>query len=269
MPELPEVETIVRDMNEAIAGARITDIDCLTRSVWRGRIPSRNSLVGREINKFQRRGKHILMHLSDNHTLVFHLKMTGRLTLHDPGCEPAAHTHMIMKLDNRELCYADVRRFGFIHYMKTSRVNKAEYVARLGPDALSISTDEFIGAVKSRNRPIKAALLDQTVISGLGNIYSDEALFDAGIRPSRKASNVSKNRLRLLEKNIKMVLRKAIMARGSSVSDFVDGSGRKGSYQSHHKVYGRTGDPCFNCGMDIRRVVIAGRSSHFCPRCQR
>jgi formamidopyrimidine-DNA glycosylase len=269
MPELPEVETIVRDMNDEISGAQIKNIDFKTLSVWRGKIPTRKSSAGVKIIEFQRLGKHILIHLSNRHTLIIHLKMTGRLTLHKSGLKPSKHTHLIIEFDERELHYNDIRRFGFIDYLKTSEIMNAEYIARLGPDALAISKDEFIKAVKSKNRPIKAALLDQAVISGIGNIYSDEALFQARIRPSRRASNISKTRLTTLGRNIKIVLKKAIDARGSSVSDFVDGSGRRGTYQNHHKVYGRAGESCFSCGTEIKRRIIAARSSHYCPRCQR
>lgn len=269
MPELPEVETIVRDMNGEISGSRIENIEYITPSVWRGKIPGRKSLIAVRIIEFQRLGKHILMHLSNNHTIVIHLKMTGRLTLQGPGLKPARHTHLIIEFNGGELHFSDIRRFGFIDYVKTPEVMDARYIACLGSDALKISANEFIALIKSRNRPIKAALLDQTVIAGLGNIYTDEALFQANIKPSRKASKISQTRLMALHRCIRIVLRRAISARGSSVSDFVDGSGKKGTYQNHHKVYGRTGEMCFNCGTNIKRIIIAGRSSHYCPRCQR
>lgn len=268
MPELPEVETIVRDLKERVIGARIQGVRISNGSVWRNGQPSPRSLIRRKIQNIERMGKNILVHLSNNRTLVIHLKMTGRLTFEGSRTPLAKHTHFAVRLDNGELHYNDIRRFGYLDLVESSKLDKIDYLAHLGPDPLLISENEFIGIIRSRSRIIKSLLLDQKVISGLGNIYTDETLFRAGIHPRRISSGLSRKRVGRLHQAIVDILKAAIEGRGSSVGDYVDGSGLPGFYQERHLVYGREGQPCFQCSRHIKREIIGSRSAHFCTRCQ-
>ena len=269
MPELPEVETIVRDLKGRVIGAEIRGVSFLNGSIWRNGKPPSRSLIQRKIENIDRKGKNILIHLSKNRTLVVHLKMTGRLTFEASGVPLVKHTHFAIKLDNGEIRFNDVRRFGYLDLVKSSELDKIGYLSRLGPDPLLIAEDEFIRIIRSKRRIMKSLLLDQNVIAGLGNIYTDEALFRAGIHPRRISSSVSVKRIRRLHQVIVEVLKAAIGGRGSSVADYVDGSGMPGFYQDSHRVYGRHGQPCFQCSRHIKREVIGSRSAHFCTRCQR
>jgi len=269
MPELPEVQTIIEDLSTKVLGTQIQKVKFITRSVWRKRVPSVKTLAGASLRDFQRSGKHILLNLSNGHTMIVHLKMTGKLTFNNPDDPVAKHTHLVIKLDKGELRFNDIRRFGFLDYRKTSSLPSVDYLNALGPDALSIDRRTFIEAVRDRNRAIKSVLLDQTVISGLGNIYSDEALYAAGINPARKANDLDDRELARLHGGVVRILKKALDSRGSSISDYVDGIGRPGKFQNFHKVYGRTGKPCKKCHTKIEKVTLSGRSSHFCPVCQR
>ncbi len=268
MPELPEVQTIVDDLSRTINGKLITDLKFITRSVWRDGLPDCRQLLKARVTGIERKGKHILIKFSNRHTLIVHLKMTGKLTVcrHDDSIEK--HTHFIIKFKDSELRFNDIRRFGYLAFTESARLSEMKYLAELGPDALEISENDFIHRVKSKNSMIKPLLLDQKIISGLGNIYTDEALHAAGINPARKASRISTVRLKRLHSNIVLILKKAIASRGSSVSDYVDGSGRQGRYQIHHRVYGLAGQPCRKCGSSIKKKIIAGRSSRYCPSCQ-
>ncbi len=269
MPELPEVETIVRDLSRSVTGSRINKVHILNSTIWRNRRPSARTLIGRQIEGIGRKGKHILIHLSGDRTLVVHLKMTGRLTYETDSNPIAKHTHLVLALDNGEVRFNDIRRLGYLDLVKSSKLENVDFLKQLGPDPLRISEKEFTEIVRGRSKMIKALLLDQNVISGLGNIYSDEALFAAGIHPARVSSRISKVRASRLHRAISEVLRAAISARGSSVDDYVDGSGKQGSFQNYLKVYGRGGEPCVKCGTTIERRTIGSRSAHFCPRCQR
>ncbi len=269
MPELPEVETIVRDLKGRVIGAEIRGVSFLNGSIWRNGKPPSRSLIQRKIENIDRKGKNILIHLSKNRTLVVHLKMTGRLTFEASGVPLVKHTHFAIKLDNGELRFNDVRRFGYLDLVKSSELDKIGYLSRLGPDPLLIAEDEFIRIIRLKRRIIKSLLLDQRIISGLGNIYTDEALFLAGIHPRRISCGLSRKRLGQLYQAIIEILNAAIEGRGSSVGDYVDGSGLPGFYQERHKVYGREGQPCFQCDRPIKREIIGSRSAHFCTRCQR
>jgi formamidopyrimidine-DNA glycosylase len=193
---------------------------------------------------------------------MMHLGMTGRLLL---GGESGKHTHAILTFDRGTLLYDDSRQFGCIELSEEF----PRRVARLGPEPLEIAVEEFVAGLKKRQTAIKSLLLNQTFVRGIGNIYADEALFRAGIHPLAKASRIRADRAHRLHQAIVAVLTEAIAAGGSSISDYVDGQGRKGFFQVSHRVYQRAGEPCVVCGTPIRRVVVAQRSSHFCPRCQK
>jgi formamidopyrimidine-DNA glycosylase len=279
MPELPEVETIARGVNERLRGDRIAE-------VWFGSHrepfktpPARQAkgLEGRAILAVHRTGKHIVCELgaADGNPKkqeaaaqwIVHLGMTGRLLVTTPGAPLAPHTHARLTLaSGRELRFVDPRRFGRLEYRDLSRT--AGFSAP-GADPLAIGWEEFAALFHGRKLPIKAALLNQKLLSGVGNIYADESLFRAGIRPRRLSGRLTKAELEGLRLALVEVLGHAIRLGGSSVSDYVDADGVRGFFQLEHCVYLRTGLPCRRCQTPIRRILLAGRGTHYCPKCQR
>ena len=267
MPELPEVETIARGLDKRVAGDVI-------ESVWIGSKPeplksSAREIVrvleGARISQVRRVGKHIVVDLAKSGQWIVHLGMTGQMLVAAPESDLAKHTHLVAKLSSgRELRFVDPRRFGRLSVHKSENAFAAQ-----GGEPLGVSEEEFIKLFKGRKTPIKSALLNQRLLSGVGNIYADEALFRAGLRPRRRANSITRDQLRKLYAAVREVLKEAIKAGGSSVSDYVDADGEEGFFQLQHRVYMRTGEPCFTCKTPIKRVVIAGRSSHYCPHCQK
>jgi|SRR6185312_1761429 len=262
MPELPEVETVVRTLRPAIVGRRILNAEFTQLRVLIGS-PNQTAreLAGRKIQSIERHGKFIAIRL-DRGYLVVHLGMTGKLLV---NADPTKWTHAVFTLDKGSLHYDDQRQFGRIEY----GLELPARVAALGPEPLEVSLEDFAARLKTRNSPIKAVLLNQSVVRGVGNIYADEALFRAGVHPKRKASSLKKDRVALIYDSMRQVLSEAIASRGSSVSNYVDAEGRKGSFQQSHRVYRRTGEACTKCGAPIKRIVLAQRGTHFCPKCQR
>ena len=263
MPELPEVETVVRSI-APLVGRRIVSAEFRCRRVLRGDDPGAIAarIRGRRIAGVRRYGKFILMSLEGGGYLVIHLGMTGRLLLGGPE---GKHTHAVLALDRGVLLYEDSRQFGCIQFSEEF----PQRVAKLGPEPLEVPFENFAAALQRRKTRIKALLLNQGFLRGLGNIYADEALFRAGIHPLGVAARLRRDRARRLHEAIIAVLTEAIAAGGSSISDYVDAQGRKGFFQFSHRVYQRTGEPCLVCGTPIRRVLVAQRSSHFCPKCQK
>lgn len=262
MPELPEVETVVRSLSPHLPGRTIVSAEFTSRFVTPGnRSVLRKRVAGRKIVAVRRHGKFIVIEL-DRGFLVVHLGMTGKLLIDGPV---TTHSHGIFHLDHGTLIYDDPRQFGRIEFSETIPAR----VAALGPDALAVSLNDFLATLKRRNARIKPLLLNQRFLRGLGNIYADEALFKAGIHPRALASRLSQRRASELHTAIVEILRLAIEHRGSSISDYVDAAGEKGNFQILHKVYGREGDPCELCGTPIRRILLAARGTHYCPRCQR
>jgi formamidopyrimidine-DNA glycosylase (fpg) len=262
MPELPEVETIVRALSPRITGRHIVSAELLAPRVFRhAKDLTPEALQGQSIASIERRGKFIVIQL-ERGALVIHLGMTGKLLFDTPR---TPYTRAIFGLDDATLMYEDVRMFGSIEYS----AEVPERVGRLGPEPLEVSAEEFYTALHRRNTVVKAALLNQAVIRGMGNIYTDEALFRARIHPGTKASSLSRPRSRRLHAAMVEILSDAIRHRGSSISDYVDTEGRKGGFQLRHLVYGREGKPCAVCGTPIRRIVLAQRGTHYCPKCQR
>jgi formamidopyrimidine-DNA glycosylase len=259
MPELPEVETIVRELAPRIRGRHIISAEILhPRTVRFSKLDVVSHTAGRRIEDVVRHGKFIVVRL-DEGCLTIHLGMTGQLLLDTPR---TAYTRAIFLLDGAALLFDDIRTFGSIEYSLVP-----ERTARLGPEPLAVSATAFFASIRGRKAPIKSLLLNQSVLRGVGNIYTDEALFRAGIRPGcRKLSRPRADRLLTA---LREVLEEAILHRGSSVSDYVDTSGREGSFQDRHRVYGRSGLPCFVCGTPIRRIVVGQRGTHYCPKCQR
>mgnify|MGYP005845772429 CR=1 FL=1 len=258
MPELPEVETIVRSIAPALAGRRILAARACSALVARSPL---EAAVGQRVRAVGRRGKHIVVEL-ERGVLDIHLGMTGRLLL---GSERGPYTRAWFDFDGASLVYDDIRQFGRVEYGE----RLPERTARLGPDALAVTADEFALRLGSRRARIKPLLMDQSFLSGLGNIYADEALFRARIHPRAAACRLSRQRAGRLHRAITEVLREALEHGGSSISDYVDGEGRAGTFQALHRVYGRQGLPCPVCGRAIRRMVLAQRGTHYCARCQR
>jgi formamidopyrimidine-DNA glycosylase len=249
-------------MRLATLGRRILNAEFGGLRVLRG-LPAETAqaLAGQRVRAIERYGKFIAMRL-DRGYLVVHLGMTGKLLM---DAARTKWTHAIFTLDRGVLMYDDPRQFGRIEY----GTELPARVAALGPEPLEVSLEEFARRLKERRSAVKAVLLNQLVVRGVGNIYADEALFRAGIHPERKAASLRRDRVAKLYKAMREVLAEAIEGRGSSVSSYVDANGAKGSFQLSHRVYQRTAEPCVNCGARIRRIVLAQRGTHYCPKCQR
>ncbi|MGA8596376.1 MAG: bifunctional DNA-formamidopyrimidine glycosylase/DNA-(apurinic or apyrimidinic site) lyase [Bryobacteraceae bacterium] len=262
MPELPEVETVVRSIAPVITGQRIREAHFHSRLVTQGDFARISNLLrGARIRSVRRVGKHILIQL-DRGMLHVHLGMTGKLLW---NAVPTPYTRAVFELENGTLVYDDIRQLGRVNYYKDLPAT----VKNLGPDALAIGFDQFFERLRARHGGLKALLLNQRFISGIGNIYADEMLFAAGVHPKAASNRLSKARARKLFDEMSRILRSAIQHRGSSVSDYVDSDGAKGQFQMLHRVYGRAGSPCDRCARPIRRIVIAQRGTHYCPHCQR
>jgi formamidopyrimidine-DNA glycosylase len=276
MPELPEVETIVRGLRTVLPGRTIVSLRLGKTDFIEDPVALAELLPGRRIETVERLGKFIRLQLSGGSagknsetqmSLVIHLGMTGWLGVRWPQDPVPPHTHAFFELeDGRELRYTDIRRFGQILLVAGERIGA--FSERLGMEPLEISAAEFKQRLAGRRARIKALLLDQSVFRGIGNIYADESLWQARIHPARLAARLNSKELGRLRTAIRRVLEHAIEDRGSSISNFVDAEGRPGEYQQKHRAYGREGKPCFRCGTKIRRAIVAGRSSFFCPHCQ-
>jgi len=303
VPELPEVETIARGLDRRVAGDTIESvwIGSRTQPLKSPAGVIARTLEGRRIVRVHRAGKHIVFDLDREAPAsqtkkgkravsvetrlaaspssaemqtrqavslktaqwVVHLGMTGRLVVSEPAADIAKHTHLIAKLaSGRELRFIDPRMFGKLS------VHAGGFDPG-GVEPLEVSEERFVALFRGRKTPIKNALLNQKLLRGVGNIYADESLFRAGIRPRRRAAAIARERLNNLHAAVKEVLREAIALGGSSISDYVDADGEEGFFQFQHRVYGREGEPCLVCGAAIRRVVLAGRSSHYCSKCQK
>jgi formamidopyrimidine-DNA glycosylase len=260
MPELPEVETIVRGLAPRLVGRRILAAEFRCPRVVRG-APER--IVGKTIRGVRRHGKFIVVDFSDSSaSLGIHLGMTGKLLL---DAELGPHSHAVITLDGVTLVYDDIRQFGRIELSDQF----AARMERLGPDPLALGTEAFVSLLRARRAMVKPLLLNQSFLRGMGNIYTDEALYRAGVHPRALASKLSRARAASLHAAIRQVLIESIESGGSSVSDYVDSQGRRGAFQLQHRVYGKQGEPCPSCSSPIRRILVAQRGTHFCPKCQK
>lgn len=288
MPELPEVETIARGVDARVRGDRITDAWFSSYREPFKTPPRRQAkeLAGRTILSVHRTGKHIVCELGPatgtpalsgrkrstaagepRAQWIVHLGMTGRLLVTSPDAPVAVHTHARIGLaSGLELRFTDARRFGRLEFRDLGR---AAGFAGPGAEPLSIGREDFASLFRARKLAIKAALLNQSLLSGVGNIYADESLFHAGIRPSKRAGKLTRDELERLRIALREVLEHAVRLGGSSVSNYVDAEGERGFFQVEHCVYRRTGLPCPRCQRPIRRILIAGRGTHFCTHCQR
>jgi formamidopyrimidine-DNA glycosylase len=279
MPELPEVETVANGVHQRIAGDRIDDVWFSSKREPMKSPPAAmaKALTGRTVERVHRVGKHIAFDFApdpkrDPVQWIVHLGMTGRLVVADPDVPRPLHTHGVLTLNSgRELRFVDARRFGRMGLHTAGKSEDAQFAGFTGPgkEPLRISKAEFRQLFHRRRTSIKAALLNQNLLHGVGNIYADESLFRAKIRPRRMAARLTAAELDRLHGAVQKVLREAIRLGGSSVSDYVDAAGERGFFQLRHSVYMRTGQPCLVCGTPIRRIVVAGRGTHYCPVCQR
>ncbi|HKW70363.1 MAG TPA: bifunctional DNA-formamidopyrimidine glycosylase/DNA-(apurinic or apyrimidinic site) lyase [Candidatus Dormibacteraeota bacterium] len=274
MPELPEVETIVADLRPHLIGRTITRCELAFPTIVRHPEPEQfvDGVFGQRIESVTRRGKYIQIGLSDDVVLVVHLGMTGQLRLVDPVLPLQRHTHAVFFLDDcRELRYRDPRRFGRLLLGTEQALISSKKMPRLGPEPIdaAFAADELYRRLRKRRAPLKAVLLDQAAIAGVGNIYADESLHRARLRPDRVARTVSRNSARRLHESLRESLQLAIANRGSSVDTYRDAWGEVGGQQEKLLVYGRAGEPCFSCGRPLSAIRIAGRTTVFCRRCQR
>lgn len=291
MPELPEVETTRRRIAPRLVGRRIEAVATTAPSYFFLTPPDalRRSLEGRRIASLERHGKYLLAQLDDDARLLLHLGMTGQLFSSDATSvrllsttaraslppeaqhrfEPDEHTHLQLTLDGPgpRVFFRDVRKFGKVQWL--AKGESSPRLERLGPDALELDGETLFRACRGRKVAIKARLLDQSVAAGVGNIYADEALFLAGVRPGRAARRVTRRECAAIAASLRQVLLRSIETGGSSISDYVAPDGADGGYQDERRVYGLTGEPCRVCGAPIRRRIVAQRSTHYCARCQR
>ena len=277
MPELPEVETVARGLQRQIAGRRILSVTLGKTDFIDNPGEIEKELPGRTIGSVVRYGKFLLLRLTQKEdegktgresALLVHLGMTGMLRPQPAGEPHAKHTHVVALLDDgRELRYTDPRRFGRIAYLEGESLQ--EELRRFGADPLEAGLEEFTARIRGKRSRIKALLLDQRVLRGVGNIYADESLWKARIHPKRLGARLRREQVKKLYRALQGILERAIVMRGSSIADFLDAEGQPGEYQRHHRAYGREGKPCFRCKTRIKRVIVAGRSSYFCPQCQK
>ena len=273
VPELPEVETVVRGLRAVLPGRRILSVRLGKTDFIDDPAILERDLPGVRIEQVRRHGKFLVLELDSPNgaphklSLLIHLGMTGQLVVYPAEAPARPHTHVFFALDDgRELRYTDIRRFGRIALVPNA--SQKNILGELGLDPLEATESEFAAALHARKAHIKALLLDQTVLRGMGNIYTDESLWRSRIHPRRLGANLAPKELRVLYHAVQDVLSEAIRSRGSSISDYVDSAGEQGEFQLKHRVYDREGKNCFRCRTPIRRIIVAGRSSYFCPRCQ-
>jgi formamidopyrimidine-DNA glycosylase len=270
MPELPEVETVVRALRQPLIGRTITAV----RNDWPRHIGTpaldelRARIQGCRIEAIHRRAKYLVFSLTQGETLIIHLKMSGHLAVVDASTPANKYVHTAFELDNgQELRFRDTRKFGRVYLVH----DLEQILGRLGPEPLEADfTHDVLGErLNGRTRALKPLLLDQQLIAGVGNIYADEALFYAKLHPTRPANTLSKHEITALHGAIQKVLRLGIEREGASIDLYAKPDGSKGDMQNAVAVFRRTGDPCYNCGRPIERIVLGGRSTHFCPNCQK
>jgi formamidopyrimidine-DNA glycosylase len=273
MPELPEVETVVRSLQAVLPGSSIVEVRLGKTNFIDDPVALARDLPGNKIVAVRRHGKFIVFDLENSLatarkvSLLAHLGMTGRFAATPAAADIPPHTHVFLALDDgRELRYTDIRRFGRMAVVEITEREKV--LGELGADALEIGEKDFADLLKLRRARIKALLLDQAALRGMGNIYCDESLWRSRIHPARISANLSKDEVHRLHQAMRHVLKEAIRLKGSSISNYVYENGKKGEFQHRHKAYDREGEKCSRCGTLIRRTIVAGRSSCFCPKCQ-
>lgn len=282
MPELPEVETIRRGLEKRILNKKIVQVKVLEKKSFIGEA---EEVLGRKIEKLGRRGKALIIELSKGESFLIHLRMTGQLIYigrerfagghpNESFVEelPNKQTRVIIEFsDGAKLFFNDQRKFGFIKVVKTEKIEEEAFIRKLGKEPWEITVEEFYEKLKRhKNSAIKAVILDQEVIAGLGNIYADEALYFSGIRPTRKAGEISKLEAKRLILGAKTVMERSLEAGGSTIKNYVKADGTRGNYLDlFAKVYGRGGEKCEKCGGEIKKIKVGGRGTHYCEECQK
>jgi formamidopyrimidine-DNA glycosylase len=274
MPELPEVETVRQTLQTKLTGLKFCGAHVYLPKIIKAPDPEQfvKGIEGKKIIKLTRRGKYLILNLSDRYHLVVHLRMTGSLVYCENGTPPAKHTHVVFDLSNgAQLHFSDVRQFGQLWLVTGTSLDSLTGLKNLGVEPLEpeFTRDYLKKELRRRHTRIKPLLLDQTFLAGLGNIYTDEALHRAKINPERLAKTLTPREIASLYRAIKEVLQEGIECRGTTVRDYVDGEGRSGSYQDQLQVYRREGKPCSQCGEIIVKKKVCGRSSYYCPACQK
>ncbi|MFZ5586399.1 MAG: bifunctional DNA-formamidopyrimidine glycosylase/DNA-(apurinic or apyrimidinic site) lyase [Thermodesulfobacteriota bacterium] len=270
MPELPEVESVRRTLLPGILGRVVREVQAQPSKVLRPNLERfRRGLKGRAVTGSLRRGKLLVLTLDGGAFWTAHLGMTGQLIL-APERPQADHIHARVAFADAgpSLFYRDLRKFGHLAFHPDQASLMAGLYGRMGPDALDIPAAVFLERLAGRRAPLKSLLLDQRILAGVGNIYADEALHRAGIAPTRAPAGLDRAALLRLHAELVATLAEALAQGGSSVKNFVDAQGRAGTFQEAHRVYRRTGQPCPVCGSSVQRIVLGGRSTHFCPACQ-
>lgn len=273
MPELPEVETIRRSLEPKIIGLRIQEVAVFNEKTIKSPSPHlfTASLQGEEITGLDRWGKYLIIEIGSSLVLVVHLRMTGRLILADPGVSVSKYTRVVFYFDQeKELHFHDVRKFGTMHLVKRQHLDDFPPFRVLGCDALDprLTLSVFMDRIEGRSGQLKGLLLNQSFVAGIGNIYANEILWKAGIRPQRRADSLSIREQEQLYQGMRDVIQLAIKHHGTSLRDYVDGDGNRGQFQNMLSVHGREGEPCPSCGNSIIRIKQGGRSTYFCPSCQ-
>lgn len=266
MPELPEVETIRRQLAESVSGARMTQITVRRASCYAG-APFTGSEV---ITGVERVGKYLYIYFESGRGLAVHLKMTGRLVVDVPSYAELPHTRVIMELaDGRRLYYWDSRTFGYVKYVGNVSEEHQKQKAKLGPDPWEITESRFYALTQKYVRPIKNLILDQAIIAGVGNIYANDGLWEAGVDPRRAAKSLTKTEAKAVLRGVRKVMERGLLTGGASDNSYVNALGKKGKYQDEFRVYKRTGEQCGRCGRILKRVVVGGRGSWLCEECQK
>lgn len=268
MPELPEVETVRKQLAKVLLGRTIQRVQCGPPSYFFVTPPRKleQELKQKKVIGLERHGKFMVALLSDESRLLLHLGMTGQLVAHKLPQD--GHLHLVLLLsDRRVVSFRDVRKFGKVEWIPRGKSSKR--LDKLGPDALDVDAAYLYAELRRRRIPIKSALLNQQILAGVGNIYADEALFSAQVRPTVASSRLTKKQVERVAHEIKTVLRRAVKAGGSTINDYLQPDGELGGFQDWHQVYGKGGEPCPRCAAPILRLVLGGRSTHFCRTCQR
>lgn len=274
MPELPEVETIRKDLEKELAGKTVLDLTASSPKVLKPSLKVvLKAIKGKKIESFERKGKLLIMRLSGGGTLGIHLRLTGRLLIRNEGDPEDEYQRAVIKLSGgRELRYADLRLFGYIKLFKNEK-EVEETLAKIGPEPLSkeLDSEKFYKIIQRTSRPIKIVLLDQKLISGVGNIYANEALFEAGIHPKTKANELTREQAAKLYEAIEKVLKEGLELRGATIADemYRDAYGQRGGYEQKVRVYQQAGKPCPKCGTGIKYLKVGQRGTFVCPKCQK
>ena len=269
MPELPEVETVKRGI-EILQNQQITDVFQSNKNLRINSQEDLSLLNNATINKIKRRARYLICELDNNKSLIIHLGMSGQLTVGQ--FQQKKHDHFACQFEqDKWLVFNDARRFGFIDLVDNDNLANHQFLRKLGPEPLEdeFNTQYLASKLKNKSMNIKTTLMDNSIVVGVGNIYANESLFDAGIRPEKSANKLNKNEIEDITKSIKKTIQNAIDLGGSSISDYVNATGEFGGYQSNFKVYGRENNQCFTCGTIITRIVQNGHSTFYCKKCQK